>query len=68
MADEEFDDMVRGIAETKLHFLALERDRVLRRSSGSRPPSLAQAIGTIPRLPRPPRSRPPHPDENEVRL
>jgi hypothetical protein len=68
MSDDEFEDMVRGIAETKLHFLTLERDRVLRRSSASRRPSLAQAIGAIPKLPRPPRSCPAPAEESELRL
>jgi hypothetical protein len=68
LSDEEFEDMVRGIAETKLHFLTLERDHVLRRGSASRRPSLAQAIGSIPKLPRPPRSCPTHLEDNELRL
>lgn len=63
LSDQEFADLVRDIAKTKLRFLSLERDRALRRPSVTRRPSLAQAIGSLPRPPRPPVHRPPRPDE-----
>jgi hypothetical protein len=67
LSDEEFADLVRNVAETKLHFMTLERERALRLFP-SRRPSLAQAIGAIPRLPRPPVSRPPRVGDHELRL
>jgi hypothetical protein len=68
LSAQEFQDLVRDIAETKLHFLTLERERVLRRPQQSgRRPGLAQAIGSIPRPQRPPISAPTRPEETELR-